>query len=61
MRIMKETIDTFENEEYKKINNEMKQIHEELDYSIIKPEDRKKFHKYEDLVSELVCIMEEVK
>ncbi|MGB6128481.1 MAG: hypothetical protein WBG30_07005 [Psychrilyobacter sp.] len=64
MVAMKETIDTFaplhENEDYKKINSDMKQIHEELDYSILKPEDRKKFHKYEDLVSELVCIVEEV-
>lgn len=64
MVAMKETIDTFcllhENREYKKISNEMKQIHEELDYSILKPEDRNKFYKYEDLVSELVCIVEEV-
>ncbi len=64
MTAMKETIDTFcpllANENYKKINSEMKRIHEELDYSILKPEERKKFHKYEDLVSELVCIVEEV-
>lgn len=64
MVAMKETIDTFgplhENGEYKKVNSEMKRLHEELDYSILKPEDRKKFHKYEDLVSELVCIVEEV-
>jgi len=64
MTAMKETIDTFcplhENGEYKNVNNKMKQIHEELSYSILKPEDRKKFHKYEDLVSELVCIVEEV-
>ena len=64
MTAMKETIDTFcplhENEEYKKINNEMKQIHKELAYSIFKPENRKKFHKYGDLVSELICIVEEV-
>jgi hypothetical protein len=61
---MKETIDTFaplhENEEYKKINNEMKQNREELVYSILKPEEREKFYKYEDLVSKLVCIVEEV-
>ena len=64
MTAMKETIDTFcplhENENYKKISNEMKQIHEEVDYSILKPEERKKFHRYEDLMSELVCIVEEV-
>ncbi|MGB6127514.1 MAG: hypothetical protein WBG30_02090 [Psychrilyobacter sp.] len=38
----------------------MKQIHEELSYSILKPEDRRQFHKYENLVSELVCIVEEI-
>jgi len=64
MTAMKKTNDTFcplhENENYKKISNEMKQICEELDYSILKPENRKKFYKYENLVSELVCIVEEV-
>jgi len=64
MVAMKETVDTFcplhENKDYKKISNDMKQIREELSYSILKPEERDKFHKYEDLVSELVCIVEEV-
>ncbi len=64
MSTIKEAVDTFcplvENNEYKTINNEMKQLYEELVCSLLKPEDRKKFHRYEDLVSELICIVEEV-
>lgn len=64
MVTMKETIDDFaplhENREYKEVNSKMKRPHEELIYSILKPEDRKNFHRYGDLVSELMYIVEEI-